>query len=485
MPVSGSNMVAAGDAYSAYIETVLDDIPRLFEQTKQLSGLIGPGKNVTIGDRFARGPMLKWVGGTFQSYNPDGGVVGTGSGLAATSFTVGYFYSNYGVQVSHKAMDVSKGSGVSKIDIFATQQSEALTEIAVYEDICLHTDGTGLLTNASSNVVTNAGGDTMTFAGANDTLGINLLREGMAVAPCAVGAGYVGNVPLGGLANGSVSDVGGALRANATKAGYPGIITNIDYDNRKITLDSTFTGLTTGDRLQIVGLLMQPATAGSSGYPGAPGVVPSWTSGTDSFRHGIPYANQVDTTLYYNTINRATFNQINPVAYNLQGAPITANHVLIIRDRQTQRRDPSVLQGQFGICHMSVRASAMNIGISVSEWQRDSANNQPLLDLMPKNIGYEDSFVLGGMTHYLTKRQPRDRVDYFNPKLWGRAEVFPGPRPLKWGDTFLMPTLNSSGQYTAGLQMFWQQAFDWFCQDPGAQMVIYNANIPTGYTVGT
>lgn len=483
MPVSGSNVVSGGDAYPAMIEAIAPEVPRIFEQTDRLSKLIGKGKAIPISDRFCREVILKYVGGTFQAFDPDNGVVGTGSGLATTSFQIGYYYSNYGVALSFRAKDTTQTAGQSKIEVFATQQTEAMKELAVWEDIQLHTDGTGLLTNASSAVTAT----TMTFASSSDTLGVNLLREGMAVFVCAVGTGTIGEVPTG-----TTADTGGVLRANATKAGYPAIITNIDYDARKVTFDSTITGISTGDRIQIVGVPNGVAftaglggtQTGNSNWPGGGATPPVW-SGTDSFRHGIPYANAVDTTLYYGGLNRATVNQINPVAYNIQGAPMTANHVLIIRDRLTQKRDQSAISGLFGICHMSQRAQAMNVGIAVSEWQRNSSANETLLDLMPKNIGYEESFVVGGMVHYMSKRQPRDRVDYFNPKLWGRAELFAGPRPMSWGGQTVMPTWSSSGQLQAGLQMFWEQSFDWYCQDPGAQMVLYNCGIPQGYTPGT
>ncbi len=470
--------VLAAAAYSAMIEKVLEEVPKLYESTDRLSKLIGKGKFVQVSDRFARAPLLKYMGGTFQAFNADNGVLGSGSGMNTINFQIGYYYTNYAVTVSRRAKDTTDSAEQSRVQVFSMQQAEALQEMAVYEDITLHGDGTGLLTNASSAT---SGGNTLTFAGATDTLGVNLLRPGMAVNVCAVGTGTIGSVPGGGVSGGGSVDVGGVVRANATNPGFPAIITDIDYDARKVYLDATITGITTGDRLQVVGLLLTPAQTGKAGYPNR-----DFTSvTTDSFRHGIPYMNQVDSTLYYGGLNRATNPQINPVVYNMQGNPWTANHTLIVRDRMTERRDPSVLQGLMGFCHMAQRAQAMNIGISVSEWQRNSASNEPLLDLMPKNIGYEESFVVGGIVHYLTKRQPRDRIDYCNPRLMGRAGLFDGPRPMEWGGQYIWPTWSSTGQMQAGYQMFWEQNFDYFSNDPGVGMVLYNGGIPQGYTPGT
>ena len=77
-------------------------------------------------------------------------------------------------------------------------------------------------------------------------------------------------------------------------------------------------------------------------------------------------------------------------------------------------------------------------------------------------------------------------MDYINPsKLWGRAQLF-DLRPKKFGDNgYLMPMWNSTGQLIAAEQMFWESAHDFFCYDPGAQMVIYNIGVQSGYTPGT
>lgn len=464
MPVSGSNVVAAADAYSAMIEKVSSVTPVLVEQTDTLSRLIKKGKVEQISDRLCRVPLVKYYGGTFQKFDADGGVIGTGSGMSITHMMLGYIYSNYGVAISNRTRDTTSNSGQSKIQVFATQQMQAIKELAVYNDITLHTDGTGLLTNESSAISGTTG---LTFAGnagttfpnpyygsaLQDGLGVNLLREGMAV-----------EVFSSNLAT---------KRANGSKAGYPAIITSIDYDARSVTLDSNITGLTQGDRLSITGLT---ATLNSGAS--------SWPLTGDSFRHGMPYVNGVNTAWYYNGILRSSLPQINPTVVNAQGQFLTHNHILIARDRTYQRRDASVFKGMFGIMNMAQRAQLFNIGISISEWHRGPKDK--MIDLMPESMDYEAEFIAAGIPHYISKRQPRNRVDYINPgKNWGRAQLF-DLRPKKFGDNgYLMPMWNSTGQLIAAEQMFWEESFDFFCYDPGAQMVIHNLGVQSGYTPGT
>lgn len=472
MPTS-TGAANAADFYSAQIEKVASVVPILMEQTDTINKLIKKGKVEKISDRLCRVPLVKFIGGTFQKFDADGGVIGSGSGPSITHMQLGYQYSNYGIAITRRADDVTKTADQSRVQAFAFQQMQAIKEIAVYNDIVLHTDGSGLVTNESSAIT---GGTGLTFAGASgapsgggaagstwpipyygsalaDTLGINMVREGMAV-----------DVYSAALS---------AKRANATKPGYPATIISIDYDARSVTLDSTITSLTQGDRLAIAGLSAPLATQQST-----------WPLSGDSFRHGIPYVNGVNTAAYYNTILRSSLPQINPVAYNAQGAFLTHNHILICRDRLYQKRDSSVFQGMVGIMGMAQRAQLFNIGISISEWQR--GNKDEMIDLLPDSLDYEKAVMAGGIPHYISKRQPRNRIDYVNPsKNWGRAQLF-DMRPMKFGDGgYIMPTWSTTGQLTAGYQMFWEDAFDYFCYDPGAQMVIYNLGVQTGYTPGT
>lgn len=458
MPIA-NGAVAAADLYSAMIERVAETTPLLMEQTDTINKMIKAAKVEKISDRLCRVPLIRFIGGTLQKFDADGGVIGSGSGMLTTHMMVGYQYANFGIAITNRTRDTTSDAGQSRIQTFAYQQAQALKEISVYDDIMLHTDGTGLLTNESSlatgtTQLTFAKGDISNVypipfhatSTAADSLGVNLLREGMAVEV------YSSNL---------------ATNRGATR------ILNIDYDARSVVFETAVAGLTTGDRLAFKGLSGTLATGQST-----------WPLSGDSFRHGIPYVNAVSTAWYYNGILRSSLHQYNPVTYNAQGQFLTHNHILIARDRLFQKRDGTVFQGLFGIMSMAQRAQLFNIGISISEWHRQT--NDKMIDLMPSSMNYEESVVAAGIPHYISKRQPRNRVDYINPsKLWGKAQLF-DLRPKKFGDNgYLMPMWNSTGQLIAAEQMFWESAHDFFCYDPGGQMVIYNLGVQSGYTPGT
>lgn len=450
MPVSGSNVVAGADALQAMIEKVRPKLEHFFESTSRLAKLIGKANVETISDKLYRIPILKYKGGTFQKFDADNGALGYGSGLLVDKLTAGYIYTSYGVTMSQRAMDTTASGGQAVVNVFSYQLAEAMSEMAVYDDIVLHGSGDGILTNSGSATSTWSGGATYTFAGATDTLGVNRLREGMAI---------------------EVFDTTGATkRVNGTNAGYPFIIDHIDWDNKVVYLNATVTAAAASD---IFAFTDQSSTGqrqtGQSGWP---------LTG-DTFRHGIYYANDTNTAHYYLGTLRSSLPQLNPSTVSASSSSWTHNHTLQMRDKLIQRRDESVLSGMFGIVHMAQRAQAFSIGIAISEWFRGKKDE--MIDIMPSNIGYEESFPFAGFMHYISKRQYRDRVDYINPKLWGRAQLHDTRFHEKNGQGPLFPTRASSGQLKAGWEFFLVQAFDFVCFDPGGQGVITSLTVPSGY----
>lgn len=450
MPVSGSNVVAAADALQAMIEKVRPKLEEMFERTNRLGKLIGKGPVETISDKLYRIPLLKGYGGTFQKFDADNGVLGYGSGMQVDKLTAGYIYTNYAVAMSTRSMDATATSGQAVVKVFATQLAQAMGELAVYDDMTLHGNGDGKLTGSASATSTWASGATYTFAGASDTLGVNRLRELMAV---------------------EVFDTTGATkRVNGTNAGYPFIIDHIDWDNKVVYLTGTVTGAASTDIL----VFTDQSSSGTrqSGQS-------TWPLSGDTWRHGIYYANETNTALYYLGMLRSSFNQINPASVSASSSSWTHYHTLQIRDKLLQRRNEDDFMGMFGIVHMAQRAQAMTIGITISNWFRGPKDS--MIDLMPSNIGYEDSFEFAGLTHYVSKRQYRDRVDYINPKHWGRAQICDTDFYQTPDGTMFFPTRASTGQLRAGIEFFVKQGFDYVCYNPGSQGVITGLTMPTGW----
>lgn len=463
MPVSGTTTVAAADLLQAMIEKVRPVLQQLYEETDRLAKLIGKANVEQISDKLYRIPLLLFAGGTFQKFDADGGTLGTGSGMLVDKMTAGYIYSNYAITITRRTKDTTASPGQAVVNAFQFQLSKSMVELGCWDDVILHTAGDGVLTNKASATGSWSGGTYYTFAGTTssglgpeatvdpDNLGVNRLREGMTV-----------HVYDAALANN---------KQNSSANGYPFVIHHINYSTKTVYLTGTVASAASTDVLAVPGMFAQ-ATSNSPAYGAS-----SWPLSGDTFRHGIYYANETNTSLYYLGIQRSALPQLAPTVRTVNGS-ITHNDVLLVQDQMRQRRDEAVFQGMIGIAHMSQRAQFFAIGITLSEWFRGPKDE--MIDLMPANTGLEKVFQAGGITHYLSKRQYRDRIDYINPKLWGRAQLFDA-RPYESGGRTVFEGRSSTGMVKAEEQMFIEQAFDNVCFDPGAQAIINNATVPPGY----
>ncbi len=458
MPVSAtSNVVSQSDVYQAQIEKVRNKLQVYFETSDQISGLIGKGSEVeTISRRLYRIPIMLYRGGTFQKFNADAGDMGSGSGMKVDKLTAGYIYSDYVVEVSLETIDVTSKPGQSVVNVFAKQLAEAMTELKCYDDISFHGDGTGTLTSNGSAYGSGgwSGGDTMTFAGATDYLGVGKLREGMAVSVWATGA--------------------------ATKrvtSPIPLIIDHIDYTNKVVYFNGTITAGASSDLLAFANLTSDTAlTSFSSTWPGSASSAGQLTG--DTFRHGFRYANDATTSNYYLGQIKSSLTQLLPSRVNASSSSLVFPHGLLMLDQIVQRRDADVTKGMVGVAHMSQRAAVHSIGVAISNWNRSS--NDKSLDVMPSNIGYEQTFEFCGIKCYLSKRQDRSRFDFLVPKVWGRAQLH-DTKFHEVGGKNLFESRTSTGTLKAAQHFLIVQAYDFVCFDPGCQGYIDNLALPTGY----
>lgn len=445
-------IVAVADVYESQLEKVRNKLQQYFETSDQISGMIGKAGEVeTISQKLYRIPYMLYRGGTFQKFNADGGDMGAGSGMKIDKLTAGYIYSDYVVEVSLESIDTTSKPGQSVVNVFAKQLSEAMTELKAYDDIHFHGDGSGALTGGCSAFTTT----TMTFASATDYLGIGKLREGMAV---------------------TVYDSAGTTqRATSVTPIYIG---TIDYSNKIVTFagSATVTAGAAGDKLAVAGLASaDDLLTGQSGWPGS-SAAPTLTA--DTFRHGFRYANDVTTTTYYLGKQRSAVPQLVPSRVNASSSSLVFPHGLLMLDNIIQRRDADVVKGLQGIAHMSQRSAVHSIGIAISNWFRGASDK--MIDVMPSNTGYSDKFEFCGIPCTLSKRQDRSRIDFINPKLWGRAQLH-DTKFHEVGNRQLFESRTSTGTLKAAQHFIITQAYDFVCYDPGAEGYIDNLTLPSGY----
>jgi hypothetical protein len=244
-------------------------------------------------------------------------------------------------------------------------------------------------------------------------------------------------------------------------------VDHVDYNNKVIYLQGALVpGAASTDRICISGL-----TAPLQSFQS------SWPLSGDSFRHGLYYFNDANTSNYL--LGQLKSNITELLANNVNAAGALAHvHGLILQDQIINRRDEEAFKGLIGLSHMAQRAAVYQIGIAMSEWYRNKKDQ--MIDVMPGGVQYSDTFPYVGITMKVDKRQAKDRLDFIIPKLWGRAMLHDTKFHEVQGRTEFEGR-TSSGTLQASVIFYITQAFDYYCVDPGAQGFINGLTVPAGY----
>lgn len=450
MPVSGSDIVASADVLEAQIEKVRNKVQELFETTDTIAALVRKGgESEVISQKLYRIPLVLFRGGIFRSFNADAGDMGSGSGLKVSKLTAGFIYSDYVVEISLQSMDTTATSGQSVLNAFAYNFKNAMKELQTMDDIVFHTDGTGKVTSSVGASATGSWGSsltTYTFASSTDTVGCSRLRPGMAVDV--------------------YNNAGSSKRAVGTAAQL--YIDHVDFTNKVVYLSDTVTGASTTDILAIAGLSATLQSFQST-----------WPLSGDSFRHGLYYAMDANTSNYFLGQLKSSITELLANNVNAGGALLSHAHGLLLQDQIINRRDEDAFKGLVGIAHMAQRAQVYNIGIALSEWMRTTPSEK-MIDVMPQGVSYSTSFPFAGVTCKIDKRQDKSRFDFIIPKLWGRAMLHDTKFHDVQGRT-VFESRTSTGTLKAAVHFILTQAFDYYTVDPGAQGFISNLQLPSGY----
>lgn len=440
----------------AQIEAVRRNIPKYYETSRQLAGLIEKTDKVEqVNRKLYRIPVETRPGGAFAKYSADSGSLGSGTSFNVSKLTAGYFYSRVAWKLTQEQVDTTQSSERSVVNAWQKSIAEAIITAQVMDDISLHTDGSGQLTAAA----TAEGDDDLTFTiGAADPWGVGRLREGMEVEVW--------------------DSAGSTLRAGAT--GRPIIINAINYTTQNVLFNQTITSLAATDLIAFAGMTAYgPAalTTQSSTWP-ATGAAAGL--GGDSFRHGIYYVNDNDSSKYYLGVLKSALPQLLPASVNANSNALTYTHGLQLKDQLFQRWDADAVKGLIGIAHMKQREQLINIGITIANKDISGDRYGRILDLLPTNHDYMDTFEYCGIPCYVSKRQSRTRFDFINPMQWGRAEVAPLDFwKLPGSNNYVFEGRDGSGNILAEYHFFLRSACDYVCFNPGQSAYIYGLTIPS------
>lgn len=446
------------DVVAAQLEVVGPQVENYVATTTVLGDLVKKAEKTSQISRYLYRKVIKnYMGGVSAKYSGDGGAFPAGSGMNVISITSAYFYNMRSYTITDEEVDTTSSAGQSRINVMAEQVADAMIGAGQDEDIQLHTNGNGVLTNSAS---ASADSTHLTFNGTTDTLKTNLIREGMSV------------------------DVWDTTLATK-RANGPYQITQVDKTSQTVTFGTAPTGLAATDRLVwplIDAYGPSTPTSFSSTFP-LTGVAAG--IGGDSFRHGYKYCNAVTTTDYFYGKLKSAYPQFISNRVNAASNLISWSHGRLGIDAVLERyQDAAAVARLVGFAHPAQIKSIEDLNVQLNTIMVTNGQDVTRVSdraAFDRNLGTSTQYC--SLAVYKDARQNRDRVDFISTDHIERTQLFPTGFQEGGDGTgrYLFRNRNSSGRPVASQDFFVRSAFDWLWTKPGANFYIDSLTVPPGY----
>lgn len=385
-------------------------------------------------------PVLLNIGGDYQAFSLDGGDLGTGSLMNTAYMTIGYYATDIGFNIPALAAMATKSNQQAITNAMEFSIGNAIKETALYNEIGLFQDGTGILATATAHSGTGTNPNPITYT--LETAAFTYIR-------------LRGKNQLL-----DVADSGNVIRSTGQR------ISSINFSANQVTI-SGGTTYTAADTDQLV-------------FPGM-GPVTSTTLASGSYRYGLYTYSTTNTSGSLLGLAYATAYELATPVVNLAGGFFTPSAIFAGKSQLVQRRDDTVLDGMIGVCHMAQRAGWYLQGITIANNRIQTGQSAQNVDLAGQGTRYGDTFEAGDVTHYVSRYANKSRVDWLKPDNYGKVQLddigfFQTPE----GQRIFIGHSSTTGNPQAGFQFYVHCTENLYTVDPGAGVDFYGAAIPSG-----
>lgn len=429
------------------LEKVAPVMANYYSFDDSLAAALKPSKSARVSRKLYEVPIKKYPGGLRKKFSADGGSLGAGTGPVYDYMKAGFIDSTINTKITQEQIDLTETSEQSRVNVLNDILKDAMDVLSNHDNVDLFGDGTGTLTNSSSDC---PAANQLTFAATTDGIGVNRLLLGMAV------------------------DAWDSTLATL-RSGGPFTVTAIDYENQIVTLSGSPGSLTSGDYLVVADVDAYGPSAPlsfSSTWPGDALTNAAGLTG-DSWRHGLEYCNDVDNA-YYLTKAKASFPQLKPQHIPANGAVFTFDHVERLKNLLIQARGKQAVSQLEGTMHQDrlLDLKRANLAVSYSLIEGTTKMN----DLMPAG-NYDETYKISGITTHISRCADRARFDCFIKGNWTRVEGAPTRFHKNPDSGSYIFEGRSSDAVAAHWTMFLKQKLDWCCEDPGASAYVDDLKI--------
>lgn len=393
-----------------------------------------------------RVPVLLNRGGDYQVISLDNGDLGSGSMMTTAYMTLGAFATDIAYAVPMQAAMSTKSNAQAITNVLEDSITNGIKESAIYDEIGLFQDSTGILAMGSGTGSAPSGGSAGSSVTYNlETLAFSYIRI---------------------RGNNTLLDVYGSN--NVIK--QTGVrVTNINYSQNQVTV------------LVPSGGSYTPANNDQLAYPNMSLGAGGYTTTSGSFRNGIYTFQTTNTTgsllgLTYSSAYELVCNVVNG-----GGGYYTPSLLFSGKSQLTQRRDDKVLSGIKGVCHTAQRTSWYLQAVTIAnQFLRPGEASKPN-DLAGQGTMLSDTFEAGDVIHHVSRYANKSRVDWFDPKNFGWVQWDePAFVTTPEGQRIFIGHNTTTGNPTAGFQFYMHNTRNLYSVDPGCSVITNNLQIPAG-----
>lgn len=396
------------------------------------------GSNAVLAWRV---PVLRQIGGDYQVIALDGGDMGTGSLMDTGYMTVGYFANDIAFNIPALAAMATKSNQQAITNTLQFSIGNALKEMALYNEIGLFQDGTGILATATAvSGNGNAGTDVVYTL---ETSAFNYIR--------LRGKGQLLDI----------TDSGNVIRHVGAR------LKSINFSANQVTVTAGSVNYTPSATDQLV-------------FPGM-GPITSTTIASGSFRYGIYTFNTTSTSGSLLGLTYASTYELACPTVNLNSGTYNPSAVFSGKSQLIQRRDDDAFSRIIGVSHMAQRVSWYLQGITVSNNWVENGTPFKSPDLAGQGTKYGDTYMAGDVEHHVSRYAQKNRVDWLDPSNFGWVQLddinfFQTPE----GQRIFVGRSSSTGNPAAGFQFYVLNTRNLYSVDPGCSCVFYSGSIPSG-----
>lgn len=402
------------------------------------AGTVGSG-----GVSAWRVPVLASQGGDYQAISLDAGDLGQGSMMNTAFMTFGQFSNDLAYGIPALAVMATKTNQQAMNNTLKWSLGRCFKELAVYNEIGMFQDNTGVLATAAGTGSPTVSGGKVTYNLESTNFSFNRIRgQNMLV---------------------DVYDSGNVQRQLGSR------VNSLNLSLSAPTITLSVTGSPT------------VANTDQIAFPGMGGTIGTSTIAAGSWRNGIYTFSTTNTTgtiggLAYSSVYELQCSQVNG-----SSGFYTPSLIFSGRAQQIYRRDDESVGKCVAVCSPAQRTSWYLQGITIANQYLRPGEAAKSLDLAGQGTTLSDTFEAGDMMHHVTRYANKSRVDWIKPEDWGWVQLdemdfFRTPE----GQRIFVGRSSSTGNPLAAYQFYIVNTRQLYCVDPGINTVVYNLAIPSG-----